>query len=95
MAIAVINPRGAYHSGQPGQWPDQSTFTHFPSGREATLVHERNQDILYWHNSATDRKFRAVLSKPLAQYTPQELWDDYYPLSQRVTPVATIPGRKS
>ena len=95
MAIAIINPRGTYHSGQLGQWPDQSTFTYFPSGWEAILVHEGDQDTLYWYNSATDRKFLAMLSKPLAQYTPQELWDDYYPLSQRVTPVATIPGRKS
>ena len=95
MSIAVLTPNRAWHSGQLGQWPDQSTFTHFPSGWEATLVRRGDQDTLYWYSSATNLKVLAVLSKPLAQYTPQELWDEYYPLSQQVTPVSAIPGRKS
>lgn len=95
MSIAVLTPNRAWHSGQLGQWPDQSTFTHFPSGWEATLVRRDGQDTLYWYNSATNLKTLAVLSKPLAQYTPQELWDEYYPLSQQARPVDTTPGRKS
>lgn len=95
MSIAVLTPNRSWHSGQLGQWPDQSTFTHFPSGWEATLVRRGDQDTLYWYNSATNLKTLAVLSNPLAQYTPQELWDEYYPLAQQVLPVDTISGRKS